>query len=465
MQIPIIQGIYTDENSDFRTSYPRNLVPVPKSNGISSGYLRPAEGIVELSTTSGLDRGGINWNGSCYRVIGTKLVRVSDLGVITELGEVGGTDQVSFDYSFDRLAVASNNNLFYWDVAALTHVTDADLGTVLDVLWIDGYFMTTDGENLVVTELADPTAVNPLKYGSSELDPDPIVSLLEIRNEVYAINRYTIEVFTNVGGSLFPFQRIDGAQITKGAIGTHACCKYLDAVAFIGGDRNDPLSVWIGQNGSARKISTREVEQILHTYTETQLESVLIETRSIDVHEFLYIHLPDKTLVYDASASGVMQLPIWHVLTSGIGENQYTAKNFVWCYNKWIFGHPAERKLGTFTSSLSSHWGDVIDWEFGTAIIYNEANGVIFHELELIGLTGRAQLTDNPKISTSYSLDGEQWSQPKTISAGTTGERTKRLIWLRQGRMSNWRIQRFNGTSDAMLAVARLEARIEALVY
>lgn len=465
MQIPIIQGIYTDESSDFRTSYPRNMIPVPKSNGISSGYLRPADGIEELTATNGLDRGGINWDGVCYRVIGTKLVSVSSAGGVTILGDVGGTTQVSFDYSFDRLAVASNNNLFYWDGTTLTQVTDTDLGTVLDVLWLDGYFMTTDGENLVVTELTDPTAVNPLKYGSSELDPDPVVKLLEIRNEVYAVNRYTVEVFTNVGGSLFPFQRIDGAQITKGAIGTHACCKYLDALAFIGGDRNDPLSVWIGKNGSARKISTREIEQTLHTYSEEQLEEVLIETRSIESHEFLYIHLPDKTLVYDASASGVMQLPVWHVLTSGAAESQYNARNFVWCYNKWIVGHPSERKLGVLTSSVASHWGDKIVWEFGTAIIYNESNGLIFHELELIGLNGRSNISDDPKISTSYSLDGEQWSQPRSIKVGTTGDRTKRLIWVRQGRMNNWRIQRFTGTSDSMLSVARLEARIEPLVY
>ena len=41
MQIPILDGIYTDNNSDFRTAYPVNLIPVPKGQGISAGYLRP----------------------------------------------------------------------------------------------------------------------------------------------------------------------------------------------------------------------------------------------------------------------------------------------------------------------------------------------------------------------------------------------------------------------------------------
>jgi hypothetical protein len=43
--------------------------------------------------------------------------------------------------------------------------------------------------------LNDPTAVDPLKYGSSEADPDPILAIRKIRNEVYALNRHTVEVF------------------------------------------------------------------------------------------------------------------------------------------------------------------------------------------------------------------------------------------------------------------------------
>ena len=56
--IPILNGIYTDDAADFRTSYPINMVPVPKQQGISAGYLRPADGIVELGTGPGIDRGG-----------------------------------------------------------------------------------------------------------------------------------------------------------------------------------------------------------------------------------------------------------------------------------------------------------------------------------------------------------------------------------------------------------------------
>ena len=66
MQIPILNGIYTDNSPNLRTSYPVNLMPVPKKSGISNGFLRPADGLVANGTGPGVDRGGINWNGVCY---------------------------------------------------------------------------------------------------------------------------------------------------------------------------------------------------------------------------------------------------------------------------------------------------------------------------------------------------------------------------------------------------------------
>lgn len=468
MKIPILNGIYADGKSDFRTSYPRNLIPVPKETGLNTGYLRPADGLVQFNTNDapGIDRGGFNWNNVLYRVMGTKLVSVNVSGNITVLGDVGAGGQVTFDPSFDLLGISAGGNLFFWDGAALTQNVDPDLGTVLDHIWVDGYFMTTDGENIVVTELNDPYSVNPLKYGSSEADPDPIVGLLKLKNEPYALNRYTIEVFDNVGGTGFPFSRIEGAQIQKGALGTRCACVYMDKIAFLGGGRNEAPSVYMGVNSEAPKIGTREIDEILEGYTEAQLALVVVEAKVDKNHQFLYIHLPDQVLVYDGAASLATKEQVWFTLTSSVvGLGQYRAKNFIWCYNKWIAGDPLNALLAYTDYSVSSHYGSVNGWEFGTVIVYNNGQGMIVHELELVGLPGRVALGDQPTVGTQYSTDGETWSQIKRTSAGNQGQRNKRLQWLGQGVVNNWRIQRFNGTSDCHMSFARLEARIEGLNF
>lgn len=460
MQIPILDGIYTDNNSDFRTAYPVNLIPVPKGQGISAGYLRPAEGINHFADLPGVDRGGIVWRGEHYRVCGTKFIKISEDGEITELGDVEAGGLCSFDYSFDYLAINAGNALYLYNVEELKQVTDENLGEVHDVIWVDGYFMTSDSDNIVITELNNPFEVNPLKYGSSEVDPDPIVGLLKLRNEVYVLNRNTIEVFDNVGGEFFPFQRIDGAQTMKGTLSKRTCCIYMDAIAMLGSGRNEAITVYISSAGSAQKIATREVEQILSNYTESQLTECQLEARQVDGHSWLYIHLPDQTLVYDAIASQSIGQPTWFILNSG---NGYTARNMTYAYNKWFVGHATESKLGVLTDETGEHWGNEIEWQFGTAIIYNESSGVIFHQLELVGLTGRNSFRKESSIYTQYSTDGMEWSMPKFISVGKQGQRNKRLVWFQQGYMQNWRLQRFKGSSDARLSIARLEAKIEPL--
>lgn len=464
-QVSILSGIYTDGGSpDFRSSYPRNLIPVVKPQGISSGYLRPAEGIEQVGTGPGVDRGGINWNGTLYRVMGQSLVSVSAAGVVTVLGDVGTGGPVTMDYSFDRLGIASGGRLYYWSGSALTQVTDADLGAVLDVLWIAGYFITTDGQSLVQTDLADPASINPLHYGSAETDPDRVQAVDELRNELYAFGRYTVEVYQNGGGTGFVFQRVDGAQVAKGILGTHTYTKLGDTFMFMGSGRGEAPSVYQMVPGNVQKISTREVDTILLEYTEDELAGAVIETRVDRAHQLVLIHLPDRCLVYDTIGSQAQGEPVWFTLDSGMADRStYRARHLVWCYDQWNVGDPTSAALGRLVSNVSTHYGQTIGWDFGTQILYNEGNGAIVHELELVCLSGRVALGADPVIWTQYSLDGETWSQERPARVGKQGERNKRIAWRTQGKMNHWRVQRFRGTSDAHLSIARLEAQIEPL--
>jgi hypothetical protein len=462
----LLEGVFTDSSPNFRTSYPVNLVPVPKSTGISEGYLRPADGIVKTGDGPGANRGGLNWNGTLYRVMGTKLVTVAENGTVTVIGDVGSGGRVTMTYSFDYLAIASGGRLYLYNGSSLAQVTDSDLGVALTVVWVDGYFMTTDGEFLVITELNNPFAVDPLKYGSSEADPDPIKALLKLRNEIYALNRHTIEVFDNLGTTGFPFQRITGAQIQKGTLGTHTCCVFTEALAFMGSGFNESISVYIGANGSATKIATSEIEEILAGYTEAELSTSFMQERTEDAHVYLEIHLPDQTLVFDSAASSALQRPVWFILrTSLVGLGRWAVCDAVWAYNRWNVCKPGDTDVGYLDKNIASHWGETIGWEFGTIILYNESRGAIVHELELVSLTGRVQPGADPTVWTSYSTDGLTYSVEKAARVGALGQYNKRIVWLQQGSMRNWRLQKFRGTSAAQIAMARLEARVEPLSF
>lgn len=465
--LSVLKGIYASANADVRTSLPRNYIPVVKETGLSKGYLKPADGIVQTKTAPGIGRGGINWNGTLYRVLGTKLCAVGSDGSVNVLGDVGGSGPVTMTYSFDRLGIASSGALYYWSsTLGLIRVTDPNLGYVADVHWMAGYFVTTDGSNIVVTNLTNPTTVNPLKYGSSESDPDPIKAVDELRNELYALNRYTVEVYDNVGGDFFPFQTIQGAIVPKGVVGTYAYCSIGDTFVFCGSGRGESPGVYLLVPGDTVKLSTREIDLILASYSEDQLSKSVMECVVRDNQQQVRLHLPDRCIVYDTIGSKAAQESIWFTLDSGLlTPSTYRARNLVWAYNQWNCEDPTSAVLGKLDDTIGTHYGSDIGWEFGTPMIYNEGNDAIVLELELVTLPGRVPLGAAPVVWTTHSTDGETWAPERSTSAGMQGERARRIAWRNCGRLrGNYRMQKFRGTSAAHLPVIRLEMKADPLM-
>jgi hypothetical protein len=464
LPIPLLSGIYADSVADFVESYPINREPVVMSTGLSEGYLRVAPGITGIGTGPGADRGAINWNGACYRVMGTKLISVAEDGAYVELGDVGSGDQCSLDYSFVNLIIASGTRLYYWNPTdGLRQVTDPDLGIVIDAIWIDGYTMTTDGESLVVTELNDPMAVDPLKYGSSEEDPDPVLGLFRIRGEVYALNRNTIEVFNNVGGSGFPFARNSGAQIPYGCVGTHAKALFVQTFAFVGSARNEALGVYLAGAGDASKLSTRQIDKLLAALTDEEQAAITMESRVDDDEQRLLVHLPDKTLVFFATASRRSEQKIWAIYSSGVAANQaYRGRNGALTYGRWIVGD-ADGNIGMIDGTVPTHYGEVTGWRFDIALLFNEAGRGIVNSLTLTGLPGRALPGADPRLFLSYTIDGVTWGQEYAIASGTLGQRNKILQWRKPRRFDSWIGARFRGADNGMAPFARLDAVVEAL--
>lgn len=465
MRIPILSGVYVDADQNFRTALPVNLIPVAFNNGISEGYFRQPEGMIKQGEGYGVGRGGYNWKGVLYRVSGSKLIKIASNGEVTVIGDVGDNGETCvFAESFDVLGIASNGNLFYYDGINLVQVTDLDLGIVKDLVWIDGYFMTTDGDFLVVTELNNRLEINPLKYGSSEVDPDPINRILKYKDEIYALNSYTTEVFDNVGGDNFPFQVISGAQLERGCVGSRASAVFAEAIAFVGRGRNEQVGVYIGINSNAEAISTSEVDRILNELSDEELSSIVVDTKKDKFGYLLYIHLSDKTLVYNLTASQMLKSPAWCILTSSAsGFSTYRARNFVNCYGRWNVDDPTSSNFGYLTNNSSGSWGEEDRWELNTTILYNDSKGAQVHRLELIALSGNVPLGYDPLISTSYSTDGVSWSQKRSIKSGKIGERNSRIVWWQNGFIKKWRIQKFEGTSKNHISIAALESEVEGL--
>lgn len=468
-QVSILSGITGEAGVDIKASYPINLVPVPRQSGVSAGYLRTAEGISRFDggnpAITGRGRASIFWNGVAYWVIGEQLCSIQSTGVIEPIGYVGddGFD-AQMVYSFDRLAIASAKSLYYLKGGLLSKVTDLDLGPVISLEWMDGYFVTTDGVSIVVTELNDPAKVDPLKYGSSEADPDPVKRVIKIRQELLAVNRNTIEVFSDVGGAGFPFSRNNGAIIEKGAVGTHMVCAFDQVVAFVGGGRNEPCSVYLGSGGNATKVATREIEDILSTYTEEELAVGTAEYRMHRKHQSLIIGLLRHTLVYDAAASLAMETPVWYLLSSSTDFTKpLQGRHFLFAYNRWLMDDLVEPRIGELRPDIFTQYDVEVGWRFDTVLVFNDTKSAVVSALELTGTPGRAEVGTDPVCFLSWTQDGATWGDERMIRLGRSGQRAKRIAYRPKIKFRDFMSFRYRGANAAIVSFMRLDAELEGL--
>lgn len=446
--IPLLGGMAANNQAEFVESVPLNLEPVAIDNKISTGQFRAPAGLVPHSVGPGDDRGAIVWNGRHLRVMGSSLIEIG-VGVI---GDVGGAGPVALDYGFDRLSIASGQKLFYLDANGLAQVTDPDLGRVNDALWVDGYFMTTDGSYVVVTQLSDPTQVDPLKYGSAEEDPDMITGLIKVRGEVYVTGRHTIEVLQNTGGNGFPFSVVDGATIPYGCVGPAAKCRFAESFAFVGSARNEALGVYVAGSGTAVKISSRALDRALQSVSDPA--SIEMEAWSFLDERRLLVHLPRETWVYLDGASRKLQQPIWYRRTN-------CPRHAIELNGKWFAA--IEDQLGTLSNDVSTILGDPVEWRFDTPFAHADGASYILGEIELVGLPGRMPFGEEATAFFSYSVDGQTYSRERMIRLGKAGERRRRMIWRPNCRVPHYATFRFRGFDESMPGFTKIEADVEPL--
>ena len=448
-QLPIMAGTVVRDGA-FAASYPVNLEPRAFDSGVSKGQLVSTRGAVSVSTGPGIDRGGIDWNGTLYRVMGSKLVSVTTAGVVTTLGDVGTDGKVcAFDYSFDRLGIRSGTSLYYWNGTTLTLVTDPDLGAVNDLLWMNGYFLTTDGTFVVATELLDPASVEPLKYGSAEEDPDGITGILKYREELYVLGRYTIQPMDITASINFPFSPVLGATIHYGCIAPAAKCMIAGTFAFVGGAKGEPLGVFVMANGTAARISNKDIETLLAAEPDPTL--ITVDARRFGEEAQLVIHLTSQSIGIALHTSSEADQGAWFTLQSGRFA-PYRLRNAVLCYGSHWVGDASTAALGTLSESDTRHFGEIADWQFDTALLYS-GEDIYLSEIELIGQFP----TTASAVFLSMTRDGVAWSGE--VSRILTGRRDERVVWRPNVRFPQLGSVRFRGNSR--LAIARAEMQAE----
>ena len=402
-----------------------------------------------------------------YFVSGSYLYSIASTGADTTIGEITGTGGVSMANNGTKLCiVVPGGNAYVYDGATLSQITDPDYRASDTVVFKDGYFVFTasDGTVFFNSALNDPSDIDPLDFGTAEINPDKIVAAHVNHNELFILGEETIEIFQNIGGSGFPFQRIQGANIQKGCYAKFTPVEFDNTFMFVGGGLNEKAGIWrVVSSQSAQKISTDAIDHAIQKFTDDEISNAFSFTfttngQFIAAFTFESSIIPSVTFCYNATSQK------WFQLQSGIDDDRWRVNAIVNAYGKLLCSDSNDGRIG-YLDNIFEEYGETIYRE-RTSQPFNQGNvSQYWPEIELTMETGVGLTTgqgSDPQIRMSFSDDGGRtFSAEQTRSFGKVGEYKKRAIWRRNGRVPSNRVLRFTMSDPVKSNVIRLDGVLE----
>ena len=474
--ISLSDGFYLSESLPVSSQVCKNMyVNIPETQGkISDAQLFPAPGLVEIaySGDNEINRGAHVLSGKPYFVNGNKLYRLQSSDELIELGEIEGSKRVSMTDNGRQLLIivpGTRVGYIYTEQDGLTQITDStftdtDKAAPEICVFIDGYFVVTRGsKEFFCSNLNNGLVYGALDFGSAEADPDVIRSAHVHKNQLYIFGSETIEVFQNVGGVGFPFQRIQGFVIPKGIAAPFSVKEFDSSFVFIGQGVDESPKIYIFTGSGVAPISTTSIDFLLQEGS-TDIENAFVWAYSFRGATFVGFSNVNGTFVYDSQASKLVGKKVWHTRDSYqlAFKTRWRVNSIVTAYGKLIAGDSEGGTIGRIDNKAATEYGNPLLREFALQTLENNSSRMFFNSIEAV-LDSGLGLEDGstPKIRMSYSDDGRTYCPERTRSTGKVGQYSIKAKWAQLGSTDRYRIFKFNFDDPVRLVVLKVVINID----
>jgi len=467
-QLDIFSGFYESDSKPISSQNCINWIPAITEGGALAvnSLLTPQSLSTFGSAGAGSNRGSIKMAKVPYFVNGNTLYSQDSSGVSTALGVITGSGRVSMATNGVKLCiVVPGSTAYVYNGTTTEPITDPDFRLSDIVVYKDGYFVfsASDGSVFFNSELNDPSNIDPLDFGTAEINPDLIVSEHVSHNELFVLGEESIEVFQNVGGSGFPFRRIPGANIQKGCYAKFSPLDFDNTFLFIGGGKNEKAAIWrVVSSQSAQKLSTDAIDNAIQKFTRDEIADAFSFTYTVS-GQFIAAFtinstaIESKTFCYNATSKK------WFQMRSGL-TGSWRVNSIVYAYDKLLCGDAVDGRIG-YLSDVYSEYDLIIYRERTSQPFIVDGNSQYWPEIKLTIESGVGLTTgqgDNPRIRMSFSDNGARTFTPeKSRSFGRKGEYNIIPTWRRNGRVPSHRIVRITETDPVRCNLIRTDAVIE----
>jgi len=448
MKIPLIGGAYPGRSPNVAAQTCINYFYEQTVDGDSLVSTHGDSVFVDMG--SGEVRGGIEYDGKAWFVMGDTLYEVTSAGKATSRGTINTVSgRISMAHNGTRaganqqiMIVDGSDGWIYDNTAAtLTEITDADFTDTESVVFIDGYFIFAqkDSDRFGLTSQYDGTAVSATDFSTAEGDSDVIQSLIADQRELFVFGKRTFEVWYNSGDSDNTFQRFQGGFKQVGCVAKHTPARINNNIYWLSQDeRGDGQVVRLGSDYLPEVISSQEMSYRLSTYT--SIADAFSYVYQHEGHEFYVITFPSEkaTWAFDASTQ------IWHQrghTINGVFPNREAYNCHVFVFGKHLFGDISNGKIYALDATVGTHDGARIPRERITATVTDEEKRIRISSIQLDMEEGIGDPNSSTDTSMwlSWSKDGgHTYSDEIDRSAGDAGDYRRRVIWRRLGDARNW---------------------------
>jgi len=473
--LPLPLGSYLSEVLPLAAQRVINWIPVVSElPALSQNILLQRNGLSTFANTSGIGRGQHVMAAIEFSVNGTSLFTTSSAGVATNLGTITGTKRVVMaDNGTLLVIVVPGGDSFTWDGTALTQIVDPDFQVSDTVSFYRGFFVftTTDGKQLFVSNLNQPSVFDALDFGSAEGDPDRIVTQILNHDELTILGSETSEVFKLIGGAGFPLAIIPGAFGQKGAHSKYGAVAFDNTFLFIGGGENEKTAVWRKtSSNSAVKISDNAIDTLIQEFTEDEIAEAfwMTYTQRGQLLAILTINsqrIPGRSFIYNGTASVLAGKQVWFEFQSGVTDAPWRVNSIVKVYDKFLCGDSIDGRIGFLDKTKNEDYGDVMFRQMSTQPFSQDGVALFAGEFEATFESGVGLTTgqgSDPQARYDFSDDGARtFSSEFSRSIGKIGRFEQRSIWRRQGRFPVSRTTRLTITDPVKANLIRIAANPE----
>jgi hypothetical protein len=307
---------------------------------------------------------------------------------------------------------------------------------------VDNYFVYNrpSSQQWGASGVLSPISGN-TSFSSKDGSPDNLVALIVDHREVYLMGEASSEVWTDVGGNPFPFQRIPGTNTQHGIAAKFSVARFGDSFCYVSRNNRGQAQIMQMKGYIPTRISNHAVE---NSITNQYVDDAIAWTYQLEGHECYVVSFPtlELTWAYDL-ASGM-----WHKWLYTNNDGTYTRHRGNCCavfQGMVLVGDYQDGSIYELDKNNYTDNGQYTRRLRRAPHLVTDLQRQYFDELQIqfqpgVGLTGITTPLNNevvgadPQAMLRWSNDGgSTWSSEHWTSIGKIGKYKNRAIWRRLG--------------------------------